>query len=134
MRHSGQKKKKNSLFIFFFMKMPECVEHYLTLNRNVFGNMFFWIVIFPCVFSNCYLPTGHRGLNLKKKKKRHDIDIMLLNSEQIYRQSTVIYRQCLEIKHLFSCYTVYAPLINYHLKTTSFYRRKIKIKVFYRPF
>lgn len=29
----------------------------------------FWIVIFPCVFSNCYLPTGHRGLLLREKKK-----------------------------------------------------------------
>lgn len=58
----------------------------------------FWVVIFPCVFSNCYLPTGHRGLLLRKK--RHEIDIIPLNAAQIYRENTVIHWQCLKIKHI----------------------------------
>lgn len=67
-----------------------------------FGNMLvllFGLLFFSYVFSNCYLPKGHRGLFLMEKK-RHEIDIIPLNAVQICRENTVIRWQCLKIKHI----------------------------------
>lgn len=104
----------------------------------------FWIVIFPCVFSNCFLPTGHRGLLLREK--RHEIDIIPLNAVHIYRKNTVIHRQCLQIKHSSRCLVLSITsynllfrlnlLINYFhlLKIVSFHLRPKKERIFFLSF
>lgn len=89
----GKKKKKNSTWKYHNM-----------LNISLHSTGMFWeyagsFVIFPCVFSNCFLPTGHRGLLLRKKKKGNEIDITPLNATPICRENTVIHWQCLKIKH-----------------------------------
>lgn len=96
MRLSGQKiEKKNSTWKYH--SVLNISSHSTGMFWEYVGSPF-WVVIFPCVFSNCYLPTGHRGLSLRKK--RHEIDIIPLNAVQICRENTVIHWQCLKIKHI----------------------------------
>lgn len=63
----------------------------------LFGLLFFLVYSLTAIY-----PQGTEASSLVGKgKKRHEIDIIPLNTAQICRENTVIHWQCLKIKHIF---------------------------------